>query len=106
MGPADPPERFHGAAWEALAARRAEITGWVKEGKSLVKTGHLLARPGTVVLYRTIQRFRNGGVQVRQARSTIRCSMVTLVCGMPGRFRKNGFHHRSRRPGGDGRCMH
>ena len=38
----------HGAAWEALTTRRAEIAGWVKDGKTLVKIEDLLARSGTV----------------------------------------------------------
>lgn len=34
----------HGAAWDSLTVRRAEIAGWVKGGKTLVKIEDLLAR--------------------------------------------------------------
>src|SRR6267142_941340 len=47
----------HGASWEALAPREAEITAWVKAGLTLVKIGELLERSGTVVPYRTLARF-------------------------------------------------
>jgi hypothetical protein len=44
----------HGASWEALVPVKAEITGWVKDGLTLVKIGE---RRGTVVPYRTLARF-------------------------------------------------
>src|SRR5271157_4700365 len=47
----------HGASWEALAPRQAEMTGWVKDGLTLVKIGELLERSGTAVPYRTLARF-------------------------------------------------
>jgi len=47
----------HGESWEALAARKAGITAWVKEGLTLVKMHELLERSGTVVPYRTLARF-------------------------------------------------
>jgi transposase len=47
----------HGTSWEALAPVQAEITGWVKDGLTLVKTGELLERRGIVVPYRTLARF-------------------------------------------------
>jgi hypothetical protein len=53
--PARPAGR--GSSWDALAARKDEITGWVREGLTLVKIGELLARSGTVVPYRTLARF-------------------------------------------------
>ena len=34
----------HGASWEALVPVQAEITGWVKDGLTLVKIGELLER--------------------------------------------------------------
>ncbi len=47
----------HGSSWEQLEVRKDEITGWVKDGLTLVKAGELLERPGTVVPYRTLARF-------------------------------------------------
>ena len=47
----------HGESWEALAARQAGITAWVKEGLTLVKMHELLERSGTAVPYRTLARF-------------------------------------------------
>ena len=47
----------HGASWEALVPRMAEITGWVKDGLTLVKIGELLERSGTAVPYRTLAGF-------------------------------------------------
>ncbi|HET7388355.1 MAG TPA: hypothetical protein VFJ19_17005 [Nocardioidaceae bacterium] len=52
----------HGAAWELLAEREEQITGWVKgtgdtEPLSIVKIEELLARQGCRVPYRTLHRF-------------------------------------------------
>jgi hypothetical protein len=47
----------HGASWEVLAGRQAEVAGWVGQGLTLVKIGELLARSGTVVPCRTLARF-------------------------------------------------
>ena len=47
----------HGSSWEALAARKDEIAGWLKEDLTLVKVGELLERSGTAVPYRTLARF-------------------------------------------------
>jgi Integrase core domain len=47
----------HGASWEMLAGREEQITGWVKDGLTLVKVGELLERSGTAVPYRTLARF-------------------------------------------------
>ena len=69
----------HGAAWEALAARRADITGWVKEGKTLVKIEDLLTRSGTVVPYRTLHRFATAECGFRPRRTTVR-----VLDGDPG----------------------
>ena len=46
----------HGESWEALVARQAEITGWVKDGLTLVKMHELVERSGTAVPYRTLAR--------------------------------------------------
>ena len=69
----------HGAAWAALTARRAEVTKWVKEGKSLVKIEDLLARSGTVAPYRTLHRFATAECGFRPRRSTVR-----VMDGEPG----------------------
>ena len=37
----------HGASWEALAPVKAEITGWVKDGLTLVKMHEFLERSGS-----------------------------------------------------------
>jgi hypothetical protein len=37
----------HGSSWEALAARKGEITRWVGQDLTLVKVGELLGRSGT-----------------------------------------------------------
>ena len=47
----------HGASWETLAARKDDVTGWVKDDLTLVKVHELLERSGTVVPYRTLARF-------------------------------------------------
>ncbi len=48
----------HGACWEVLAGREAQIRDWVsKDGLSIVKIEELLARSGCVVPYRTLHRF-------------------------------------------------
>ena len=47
----------HGSSWEALAARGDEISGWVRQGLTLVKIGELQERSGTAVPYRTLARF-------------------------------------------------
>jgi DNA-binding CsgD family transcriptional regulator len=69
----------HGAAWESLTVRRAEIAGWVKGGKTLVKIEDLLARSGTVVPYRTLHRFATAECGFRPRRSTVR-----VLDGDPG----------------------
>ncbi|WP_420121138.1 IS21 family transposase [Nakamurella sp.] len=69
----------HGAAWEALTGRRAEIAGWVAGGTSLVKIEDLLARSGTVVPYRTLHRFATAECGFRPRRSTVR-----VLDGDPG----------------------
>lgn len=47
----------HSAAWDQLAARKSDITKWVKDGLSVVKIEVLLTRSGTTVPYRTLHRF-------------------------------------------------
>ena len=69
----------HGAAWDALAARRAEIAGWVKDGKTIVKIEDLLARSGTRVPYRTLHRFAVAECGFRARGTTVR-----VLDGDPG----------------------
>jgi len=47
----------HGTAWDLLAARKDDITKWVKDGLTIVKIEVLLTRSGTTVPYRTLHRF-------------------------------------------------
>jgi len=47
----------HGQSWDALAPRKDEIAGWVKDGLTLVRVHELLERSGTAVPYRTLARF-------------------------------------------------
>jgi hypothetical protein len=47
----------HGTAWALLLARRADITGWVRDDLTMVKIHDLLTRSGTAVPYRTLHRF-------------------------------------------------
>jgi transposase len=71
----------HGRAWEVLAGRRDEITGWVGEGLSIVKVHELLARSGTSVPYRTVHRFASAecGFTGRRRTTTVR-----VADGEPG----------------------
>ena len=69
----------HGQAWEALAAREAEIAKWVKDGLSIVKIEELLARSGTVVPYRTLHRFA-----VERCGFRVRSTTVRVLDGEPG----------------------
>jgi transposase len=69
----------HGAAWDALTARRADIAGWVKGGRTLVKIEDLLARSGTRVPYRTLHRFATAECGFRTRRTTLR-----VLDGDPG----------------------
>ena len=69
----------HGAAWDALLSRRTEVTGWVADGRTLVKIGDLLARSGTVVPYRTLHRFA-----VAECGFRVRGTTVRVADGDPG----------------------
>ncbi|HET9648327.1 MAG TPA: hypothetical protein VFP34_08860, partial [Microlunatus sp.] len=62
-----------------MTARRADIAGWVKGGKTLVKIEDLLARSGTRVPYRTLHRFATAQCGFRPRRSTVR-----VLDGDPG----------------------
>ena len=71
----------HGASWEALAPREAEITGWVKDGLTLVKIGELLERSGTAVPYRTLARFAAAECGYSSSRQGV---TVPVADGKPG----------------------
>jgi hypothetical protein len=71
----------HGASWEALAPREAEITAWVKAGLTLVKIGELLERSGTVVRYRTLARFAASECGYSSSRQQV---TVPVADGKPG----------------------
>lgn len=71
----------HGAAWEALAGRKDDIGGWVKDGLTLVKITEFLERSGTVVPYRTLARFAVAECGWSAARSRV---TVPVADGKPG----------------------
>jgi len=79
--PARPAGR--GATWEALAGRKADVAGWVKQGLTLVRIGELLERSGTVVPYRTLARF--AAEECGYASSGGSAVTVPVVDGEPGR---------------------
>jgi hypothetical protein len=69
----------HGAAWDLLAARKADIVRWVKDGLSIVKIEVLLTRSGTTVPYRTLHRFAAEECGFRARGTTVR-----VLDGEPG----------------------
>ncbi|MGH3184748.1 MAG: hypothetical protein ACRDOE_22965, partial [Streptosporangiaceae bacterium] len=71
----------HGASWETLAPRQAEIAGWVKDGLTLVKIGEKLERSGTVAPYRTLARFAAAECGFSPARQKV---TVPVADGKPG----------------------
>ncbi len=71
----------HGASWEALVPREAEITAWVKAGLTLVKIGELLERSGTAVPYRTLARFAVAECGYSSSRPQV---TVPVADGKPG----------------------
>ena len=71
----------HGASWEALVPVAAEVTGWVKDGVTLVKIGELLERRGVVVPYRTLARFAVSECGYSSARLKV---TVPVADGTPG----------------------
>jgi len=72
----------HGPSWEVLAGRKAEITGWVKAGLTLVKIHELLERSGTAVPYRTLARFAAG--ECGYSSSSRQQVTVPVADGNPG----------------------
>ncbi len=77
--PARPAGR--GPSWEALAARKDEVSAWVKDGLTLVKIGELLERSGTVVPYRTLARFAAAECGYSSSQRTV---TVPVADGKPG----------------------
>jgi hypothetical protein len=70
----------HGASWDVLAGREAQIRVWVgKDGLSIVKIEELLARSGCVVPYRTLHRFA-----VERCGFRVKSTTVRVVDGEPG----------------------
>ena len=69
----------HGAAWDVLAARKHEITKWVKDGLTIVKIDVLLTRSGTSVPYRTLHRFATEECGFRRRGTSMR-----VLDGEPG----------------------
>ena len=80
MRPARP--AGHGASWEVLVPRQAEIAGWVKAGLTLVKIHELLERSGTAVPYRTLARFAAG--ECGYSSSSRQQVTVPVADGKPG----------------------
>lgn len=70
----------HGEGWEAAAAQRAKIEGWLDEDVPVVKIGELLAREGVTVPERTLHRF----VAVELGRGRQRGKTVRVNDGEPG----------------------
>jgi transposase len=71
----------HGAAWRSLEAHEAEIRAWVvDDGLTVVKAHQLLARHGTDVPLRTLERFCCERFGPRRARTTT----VRVADGAPG----------------------
>jgi len=70
----------HGSAWESLCASHDQITGWVKDGLTVVKIGDLLARRGVIVPQRTLHRY----CAERTAYRGRRGATVPIADGDPG----------------------
>src|SRR5258707_4036675 len=90
----------HGASWEGLAPREAEITAWVKAGLTLVKIGELLERSGTVVPYRTLARFAVAECGYSSSRQQV---TVPVADGKPGEEVQLDFGYLGMIPDGDRR---
>ena len=71
----------HGASWEALVPVTAEVTGWVKDGLTLVKIGELVERRGIAVPYRTLARFAAAECGYSSSRQQV---TVPVADGEPG----------------------
>ncbi len=69
----------HGAGWESLVPHEEQIKAWLAKDLKLVKVQDLLARKGTVVAYRTLNRFATQRCGFGQAKTTVR-----VADGEPG----------------------
>jgi len=69
----------HGAGWESLVPHEAEIKAWLAKDLKLVKVQDLLARKGTVVAYRTLNRFATQRCGFGKRQTTVR-----VADGEPG----------------------
>src|SRR5271165_5128477 len=90
----------HGASWEALVPVTAEVTGWVKDGVTLVKIGELLERRGMVVPYRTLARFAAAECGYSSSRQQV---TVPVADGEPGEEVQIDFGYLGMIPDGDRR---
>ena len=90
----------HGASWEALAPRKEQIAGWVKDGLTLVKIGELLERSGTAVPYRTLARFAAAECGYCSSRQQV---TVPVTDGKPGEEVQLDFGYLGMIPDGDRR---
>src|SRR5262245_996574 len=90
----------HGPSWEALVPVKAEITGWVKDGLTLVKTGEMLERRGIVVPYRTLARFAAEECGYCSSRLQV---TVPVADGKPGEEVQIDFGYLGMIPDGDRR---
>ena len=98
MRPARP--AGHGPSWEALVPVKAEVTGWVKDGLTLVKIGELLERRGTAVPYRTLARFAAAECGYSSSRQQV---TVPVADGKPGEEVQIDFGYLGMIPDGDRR---
>ena len=90
----------HGASWEVLEPVKADVTGWVKDGLTLVKIGELLERRGTVVPYRTLARFAAAECGYSSSRQKV---TVPVTDGKPGEEVQLDFGYLGMIPDGDRR---
>jgi hypothetical protein len=91
----------HGASWEALEGRKADVAGWVGQGLTLVKIGELLERSGTAVPYRTLARF--AADQCGYSSSSRPAVTVPVTDGEPGREVQVDFGYLGMIPDGERR---
>src|SRR6266700_7438290 len=90
----------HGASWEALVPVAAEVTGWVKDGLTLVKIGELVERRGIAVPYRTLARFAAAECGYSSAGRQV---TVPVADGKPGEEVQIDFGYLGMIGDGDGR---
>jgi hypothetical protein len=90
----------HGTSWEALVPVKAEITGWVEGGLTLVKIGELLERRGIVVPYRTLARFAAAECGYSSSRQKV---TVPVADGKPGEEVQLDFGYLGMIPDGERR---